>query len=139
MKTEMIEGEVVRTGGSNVFADLGLPNPEERLLKAQLMQAINSEIRRRALTQDQVSELVGLSSWSFRGLPTAADRDFQSTGFWPRCAIWDAMSKSSFRVRAGRPASCVSANSRNNSFHGWVAGRSGPFFVLQARSQRLNV
>jgi predicted XRE-type DNA-binding protein len=60
MKTEMIEGEIVRTGSSNVFADLGLPNPEERLLKAQLMQAINSEIRRRALTQDQASELVGL-------------------------------------------------------------------------------
>ncbi len=60
MKTVMIEGQVVRTGGSNVFADLGLPNPEERLLKAQLMQAINAEIRRRALTQDQASELVGL-------------------------------------------------------------------------------
>ena len=59
MKTEMIEGEVVRTG-SNIFADLRLPNPEERLLKAQLMQAINSEIRRRALTQDEASELVGL-------------------------------------------------------------------------------
>ena len=55
----MIEGEVVRTGTSNVFADLGLPNPEERLLKAQLMQAIKSESRRRALTH-QASELVGL-------------------------------------------------------------------------------
>ncbi len=60
MKTEIIEGEVVRTGNGNVFADLGLSNPEERLLRAQLMHAINSEIRRRALTQDEASELVGL-------------------------------------------------------------------------------
>ena len=37
-----------------------MPNPGERLLKAQLMQAINAEIGRRALTQDQASELVGL-------------------------------------------------------------------------------
>jgi predicted XRE-type DNA-binding protein len=60
LQTEILKGEVVRTGSSNVFGDLGLPNPEERLLKAQLMQAINSAIRRRALTQDQASELVGL-------------------------------------------------------------------------------
>jgi hypothetical protein len=33
MKTEIFNGEIVRTGSSNVFADLGLPNPEEELLK----------------------------------------------------------------------------------------------------------
>jgi hypothetical protein len=46
MKTEIVDGEIVcRIGGPNVFADLGLPNPEARLLKAQLMNAINTEIR----------------------------------------------------------------------------------------------
>jgi predicted XRE-type DNA-binding protein len=60
MKTEIVEGETVRTGSANVFADLGLSNPEERLLKARLMSAINAEIRRRALTQQQAGELVGL-------------------------------------------------------------------------------
>jgi predicted XRE-type DNA-binding protein len=44
-----------------VFADLGLPNPEERLLKAQLMHAISTEIRRRQLTQDAACALVGLA------------------------------------------------------------------------------
>jgi predicted XRE-type DNA-binding protein len=37
-----------------------LPNPEERLFKAQLMHAINTEIRRRALTQEAAAELVEL-------------------------------------------------------------------------------
>src|SRR5450631_4419533 len=60
METEIIEGELVRTGSANVFADLGLPNPEERLLKAQLMHAINAEIRRRGLTQEAAAELVEL-------------------------------------------------------------------------------
>ena len=53
-------GEIFRTGSANVFADLGLPNPEERLLKAQLMNAINTEVRRRALTQKQAGELARL-------------------------------------------------------------------------------
>ena len=57
---EIIDGDLVRTGSTNVFADLGLPNPEERLLKAQLMHAINAEIRRRALTQEAAAALVDL-------------------------------------------------------------------------------
>jgi predicted XRE-type DNA-binding protein len=60
MHAEIVEGEIVRTGSANVFADLGLPNPEERLLKAQLMHAINVEIQRRALTQEAAAELVDL-------------------------------------------------------------------------------
>jgi len=60
MKTEIIDGEIVRTGSGNVFADLGLPHPEERLLKAQLMHAINTEIDRRRLTQEEAGKLVGL-------------------------------------------------------------------------------
>jgi prevent-host-death family protein len=60
MKTEIINGEIFRTGSANVFADLGLPNPEELLLKAKLMSAINTEIRQRGLTQQQAAKLVGL-------------------------------------------------------------------------------
>ncbi len=122
MKTEIIEGEVVRTGSSNVFADLGLPNPEGRLLKAQLMQAINFEMHRRALTQDQASELVGLKQPELSHIANGHGSGFSVDGFWPCCAIWDAMSKSSFRVRAGRSASSVSANLRNNWLHGGMAG-----------------
>ena len=44
----------------NVFADLGLPNPEERVLKAQIAIHIKDLIRDQGLTQTQAAERVGL-------------------------------------------------------------------------------
>jgi predicted XRE-type DNA-binding protein len=49
----------VETSSGNVFADLGLPNPEERLLKAQLSILINRAIAARGLTQSQAAALLG--------------------------------------------------------------------------------
>ena len=40
-------GPPVTTGSGNVFADLGLPNPEEHLVKADLVFRIGEIIRRR--------------------------------------------------------------------------------------------
>lgn len=47
-------------GSGNVFADLGLPNPEEALAKAGLAQAIAETIDRRGLTQEEAARLMGL-------------------------------------------------------------------------------
>jgi predicted XRE-type DNA-binding protein len=44
----------------NVFADLGLPNPEEALAKAELAQKIIPLIRERGLTQVQAAKLLGV-------------------------------------------------------------------------------
>jgi len=83
MKTEIIDGEIVRTGGGNVFADLGLPHPEERLLKAKLMHAINAEIERRGLTQEEAGKLVRLKQSELsriangRGSGFSTDRLFE--------------------------------------------------------------
>ena len=44
---DMIE---VETGSGNVFADLGLPDADAHLLKAQLVSGIDAIIRRRKLT-----------------------------------------------------------------------------------------
>ncbi|MBC5810995.1 MAG: XRE family transcriptional regulator [Candidatus Eremiobacteraeota bacterium] len=49
-----------RESSGNVFADLGLPNPEERLAKADLMIIINAEIKRRGLRQAEAAAMVGL-------------------------------------------------------------------------------
>ncbi|CAN5481049.1 hypothetical protein BH11ARM1_BH11ARM1_04810 [soil metagenome] len=38
--TESSEGTIIY-GSENVFADLGLPNPEERFTKAKLASTIN--------------------------------------------------------------------------------------------------
>jgi predicted XRE-type DNA-binding protein len=45
-------------GSGNVFADIGLPNPEERLAKADLAIRITEAIRARRLTQTQAARLL---------------------------------------------------------------------------------
>ena len=50
----------VEIGGGNVFADLGLPNAEEHLAKAELASRINAAIRQRRLTQAAAAELLGV-------------------------------------------------------------------------------
>lgn len=44
----------------NPFADLGLPNPEERLARAQLLCYIVTEIKRRGLSQTKAAALLGV-------------------------------------------------------------------------------
>lgn len=45
---------------SNVFADLGFPNAEEMLAKAELAQKITAIIARRRLTQSQAAAVLGV-------------------------------------------------------------------------------
>jgi predicted XRE-type DNA-binding protein len=46
--------------GGNVFADLGLPNPEQELLKARLALQIHKIVKARGLTQAQAGEVLGI-------------------------------------------------------------------------------
>jgi predicted XRE-type DNA-binding protein len=45
----------VEEGSGNVFADIGLPNPEERLAKADLAIRIGEVLRARRFTQAQAA------------------------------------------------------------------------------------
>jgi predicted XRE-type DNA-binding protein len=47
-------------GSGNVFADLGVPNPELALAKANLAIEIIQIIRKRGLTQTQAAEIMGI-------------------------------------------------------------------------------
>jgi len=51
----------VFVGSGNVFADLGLPNPAERHLKAYLIMEIEHAISSEELTQKQAAQKLGLS------------------------------------------------------------------------------
>lgn len=51
----------VTRGSDNVFRDLGLPNPEEDLAKAQLAIAIAGTIEERGLTQTAAAKRAGVS------------------------------------------------------------------------------
>ncbi|HEY8292566.1 MAG TPA: helix-turn-helix transcriptional regulator [Thermomicrobiales bacterium] len=46
---------------SNVFADLGLPNAEEALAKAELAIAINRSMEERGLTERETAGILGTS------------------------------------------------------------------------------
>jgi predicted XRE-type DNA-binding protein len=45
----------------NVFRDLGLPNADEHLIKANIALAISGRIKAKGLTQAEVSKLIGLA------------------------------------------------------------------------------
>jgi predicted XRE-type DNA-binding protein len=57
MKEKRIEAE---QSSGNVFEDLGLPDPEERLAKADLAIRIADLIQDRGMTQAQAAEALGL-------------------------------------------------------------------------------
>jgi predicted XRE-type DNA-binding protein len=48
------------TGSGNVFADIGLPNAEEHLVKAQLVYRIDGLMKARKLKQVQAAKLFGV-------------------------------------------------------------------------------
>ena len=56
----MVKSESIRDGSGNVFADLELPQAEERLAKAELARAIGKAIGARNLTQREAAELLGV-------------------------------------------------------------------------------
>jgi predicted XRE-type DNA-binding protein len=63
IRTVVVDGEEIEIEESsgNVFADLGLPDPEERLVKAMLSRQIDKQIEARGLTQAQAAELLGIT------------------------------------------------------------------------------
>ena len=77
MQSKSDEREVeFEIGSGSVFADLGLPNPEERQIKAALMRAINREIKSRKLTQAAAAELAGLTQPDVSRLSRGQGRTF---------------------------------------------------------------
>jgi predicted XRE-type DNA-binding protein len=50
----------VEEGSGNVFADIGLPNPEDRLARADLAIRITEAIRARRLTQTRAAHILNI-------------------------------------------------------------------------------
>lgn len=50
----------VTAGSGNIFADLGLPNPEQELLKAQLTQRIYTILKDSGMTQVEIAKILGV-------------------------------------------------------------------------------
>ena len=58
-KTRRRSGRVTASSG-NVFADLGLPNPEQELLKAQLTLQIFTILKGSGMKQAEIASLLGV-------------------------------------------------------------------------------
>jgi predicted XRE-type DNA-binding protein len=62
IKTQQRRNRVARVteGSGNVFADLGLPNPEQELLKAQLTLQIYTILKDSGMTQVEMAKILGV-------------------------------------------------------------------------------
>jgi len=60
-KQRVVRGVPVEEGSRKVYTDLGYPDSESMLVKAQLAAKIAEIIRRRALTQARAAEILGLT------------------------------------------------------------------------------
>lgn len=72
----MSEDVKIEQGSGNVFADLGLPDADTHLLKADLVRRIDTIIRQRRLTQAQAGEVLGLSQPDVSRLLRGNFRDY---------------------------------------------------------------
>jgi predicted XRE-type DNA-binding protein len=61
-KTRKARSRVSRVteGSGNIFADLGLPNPEQELLKAQLTLQIYTILKDSGMTQVDIAKILGV-------------------------------------------------------------------------------
>jgi len=70
------EDSRIERGSDNVFADLGRPDPEVHVLKAELVSRIDQIIRGRRLTQVRAAELLGISQPDVSRLLRGNFRDY---------------------------------------------------------------
>jgi len=66
----------VEHGSGNVFADLGGPDAEAQLLKAELVSRIDRIVRERRLTQARAAALLGISQPDVSRLLRGNFRDY---------------------------------------------------------------
>ena len=75
----MSEDNRVQISSSNVFADLGLPNPQERLVKAELASKISFLIDQKQLTQRSAAEILGIDQPKVSALTRGRLSGFSTT------------------------------------------------------------
>ena len=60
--------EMIEMGSGNVFADLGLPDPDERQLRVQLAVRLNDLLEAEGLTQNATAKRLGIAQPHLSGL-----------------------------------------------------------------------
>ncbi len=94
--------ETVQESSGNVFADLGLANPQDRLVKAQLAHRICQAIAERKLTQANAAEILGLDQPKISALIRGKLKGFSLERLF-RC-LNDLGQEVEITIRPGRQA-----------------------------------
>ena len=66
----------IEPSSGNVFADLGRPDADTHLVKAELLSRIDEIIRKRRLTQTKAAEILGISQPDVSRLLKGAFQDY---------------------------------------------------------------
>lgn len=75
-RAKALKAETISRGSGNVFADLNLPDAEERQTKLRLAYALNAVIDAQRLTQDMAAVRLGLNQPKVSAL-----RNYKLEGF----------------------------------------------------------
>jgi predicted XRE-type DNA-binding protein len=67
-KRKVTERSEIHEGSGNVYRDLGFPDAEEMLVKAQLVSKISEIIRNKGLTQVEAARILGLTQPKLSGI-----------------------------------------------------------------------
>ncbi len=67
-KRKTIDGTEIQEGSDNVYRDLGYPDTDEMLVKAQLVAKISEIIRSQELTQAGAARIFGVTQPTLSGL-----------------------------------------------------------------------
>jgi predicted XRE-type DNA-binding protein len=67
-KRKIIDGTEIHAGSGNVYRDLGYPDADEMLVKAQFIAKIGEIIRNQALTQVKAARILGVTQPKLSGL-----------------------------------------------------------------------
>lgn len=67
-KRKATERHEIHEGSANVYRDLGFPDAEDMLVKAQLVHKISEIIRSRGLTQVEAAKILGLTQPKLSGI-----------------------------------------------------------------------
>lgn len=99
MKKTRIKMEV---GSGNIFADLGLPDAEEMLLKSQIVVTLHRLIKARKLTQTEAAKRIGIGQPDLSNVLRGRFRGYSAERLMRMLTAFDQDIEITVRPRRGK-------------------------------------
>lgn len=92
----------VAVGSGNVFADLGLPDAEEMLLKSQIVITLHRLIKARKLTRTEAAKRIGIGQPDLSNVLRGRFRGYSAERLMRMLTAFDQDIEITMRPRRGR-------------------------------------